>query len=873
MVVLALAACGGSGCSSDETDDEIIAVPFPSTVELSTEDLGTLEEDPGDGTLIFADAPASLDAVKVGTVLVAGVSPATPVGLLRAVLAVEREGPRLTLRTAQAPIQLAYKKLHVRFARSVPAVGGPTAEATALKAATASKEIDETAPFNYVLFDGDGDPETRNDQIAVQGTVGGSFDFEFGLDVDWGDIDALPDVVTRCLESFVDILSGELPSCSIDDLLPEAKVSFVSHPEVRVDVNLEGAAILSYEKEVDLASATLTPIVVGPLVFVPTVDLTASLEGGASAQFSTGIYGSAVFRTAVTVSSRDRGNPRFEPPELESTDFGPNETSVSLRAEAKAGIGARLNLLLFSVTGPYATAWAYGALEADVLAEPCWKLHAGVEGDLGVKVTSPALPFIGQAILVDWRAPEVNPLDVEIASGECDAPPDSSSLPPGSGPDAERLANPTYTPWSRTFTSPVEGALAGSPGNSTVFSELQRTIDGHYLRAGYGVTALAKFSDGGDLLWARRLEYDGGLLRPLRVLPTTDGALAIVSTAITSDFVVTKMAQDGAVIEARAFDLPADPCIGSATSVAPDGAGGLYVAGTCVGGSTIFLLRVNDEEATFRLFDPGPGADLTARVVANVEGDAFVSGAINDGGDALFALRVTSSGEIVYAKRYDGCPEAPDAIPSVAIVGAGGEVTIAGSGGAQHNGLLVRLRPDGSVGFASFPGFGFGAGSVFLLDSMAELPTTGYVAGGSVVRFTGQTPENVPSAALVGLDARGQVLWANRYSFGAEGRYESSGHVAVRLTDDGGIMATALVSDAGDALGGHLWAFKPLARDGSISFSPGAVDAAPLGIADLDCFLTASDRGVDTTTSPVVVSAAEVTATSISLEVASQTGN
>ncbi len=873
LVALGLAACGGAGCSSDDAGDEITAIPFPSTVELSSEDLVALEEDPGDGTLVFAVAPAGLDSVKVGSVLVAGVSPGTPAGLLRAVLAVERDGSRLTLRTAQAPIQLAYKKLHVRFSRSAAAVGTPRASVPTNQGVVLPKDIDETAPFNYVLFDGDGDPSTRNDQIAVQGTIGGGFDYELGLDVDWGDIDALPDVVTSCLESFANVLMGELPSCSIDDLLPEAKVSFVVHPEVRVDVNLEGAAILAYEKEVDLASTTLAPVVIGPLVFVPTVDLTARLEGGASAQFSTGIHGSAVFRTAVRVSSKNSGNPDFDPPELESTDFGPNETSITLRAEAKAGIGARLNLLLFSVTGPYATALAYGAIEADVLADPCWSLHAGVEGDLGVKVTSPALPFIGHVILVDFRAPTVNPLDVEIASGECDAPPDGSSLPPGSGPDAERLANPTYTPWSRTFTSPVEGSLAGSPGNSTVFSDLQRTIDGHYLRAGFGVLALAKFSDRGDLVWARRLEYDGGLLLPLRVLPTNDGALAIVSTAITADFVVTTMAQDGGVIDARAFDLPDNPCTASVTSVAPDGAGGLYIAGTCVGGPKAFLLHATNDGAIFRLFDPGAIPGISARVVANVEGDAFLSGAITEGGDGLFALRVTPQGEIVYAKRYDGCDAAPDAIPSAVIVGAGGEVTIAGSGGAQHNGILVRLRPDGSVGFASFPGFGFGAGSVFLLDSLVELPTTGYVAGGSGVQFTGVAPENVPSAALVGLDARGQILWATRYTFGADGGYESSGHVGVRLTDDGGVMATALVTDATNPLGGHLWAFKPFARDGSISFSPGAVTANPLGIADLDCTLTASDRAITATTSPVVVTRAEVMASPVSLTVAKQTAD
>src|SRR5204863_3153034 len=113
-------------------------------------------------------------------------------------------------------------------------------------------------------------------------------------------------------------------------------------------------------------------------------------------------------------------------------------------------------------------------------------------------------------------------------------------------------------------------------------------------------------------------------------------------------------------------------------------------------------------------------------------------GTMADATDALFALRLAADGNVVYAKRYVGCPSAPDAIPSAAIVGGQGEVTMVGSGGAQHNGVFVRLRPDGSVGFATFPGFGFGLGSVFLLDSFVELPTTGYIAGASSVRFTGE---------------------------------------------------------------------------------------------------------------------------------------
>jgi hypothetical protein len=886
VAAVGLLCAAGAGCGAESDDggddrgddgggaDEIVADPFPSTVELSAGDLDSLAPDAGDGALVFSPAPASLESVKVGSILVGGVSSSSPSGLLRAVLAVERDGDQLTLRTAQAPIQLAYRTLHVRFDRSsaVPAISGLARRAGPRPA---EDGFHDTSPFNYLLFDGDGDEETTNDQIAIDGSIGGGFDYEFALDVSWGAIADLPDVVTSCLESIGKILDGEPPSCSIDDLLPEARASFIVYPELHADANVHGAAILEYEKEVDLASTTLAPIVIGPLVFVPAVDLTAQLEGAASASFTTGVHGSATFQTSVYLSSRHPDSPQLEMPVLRSSDIGPNDTHVSLHARAKVGAGARLNLLLYGVTGPYATARTYAAIDADILQSPCWKLHAGVDMDLGIKVTSPALPLLGHVTLVDWHTPALNAFDVELSTGDCEAPPDTSTLPPGSGPDPMSYASPPYTPWSRTFSSPVEGSQAASPNNSVAFSDLQRTIDGHYVRAGYGVKTLAKFDEAGREVWARDLALtDGEPLRPLRMRPTADAAMMVVSSAVTAPIVMTRLAQDGSVISARAFDVPLDVCQVDVSSLSSDGAGGHYVAGGCIGQPASFLLHAAGDDATFWLLDAGDIAAFRVRVAENVGGDAFLSGTLSDGTDAMFAVMLRPDGTVRYGKRYRGCEAAADAIPSQAIAGARGEVTIAGSGGAQHNGVVLRLHPDGTVGFAAFPGFGFGAGSVFLLDSIAELPTTGYVVGGSTVRFSDEEETaGVPSAALLGLDGAGRILWANRYTFGAPGSREVSGQVGVHLTDDGGAMATALVGDSADPLGGHLWAFKPYAKDGAISFAPGGATRTPLDVAELECAMTDADLAVAVAPRSIASRPVTVTSTGADLGVAAQTAD
>jgi len=874
LFIVGCSSSSGPGTPGDAgtPQDEITALPFPTTVQLGTADLASLQPDPGDGTLTFTTPPAALAAVDVGSILVAGVSPATPAGLLRAVLAVDRSGGRLVLRTGQAPIQLAYKKLHVKFTRSAAVAGGSSVRAPlTARSAALDTSFDATLPFSYVLFDGDGDPDTTNDQLVTDGTMGGGFDFSLSVDVDWNGIDALPDVVQNCLKSFANVLQGKPVSCSIDDLLPEARTNFVVDPQIHGDVNVHGVAFFKYEKSVDLTSATLPPIAIGPLVFVPTVDLTATLSGGASGTFKTGIHGSALFESTVTLSTKSTSAPQLSDPKLKSTDFGLNDTQITLHAEAKIAAGARLNILLFGVTGPYATALAYGRVQADLLSSPCWGLYAGVELNLGVKVTTPALPFIGEVTLADWHSPDLNPLEVTVATGACAPPPNPPTLPPGAGPDSSHFAQPTYTPWSRSYAAPVEASIAASPGNATAYSDLLHTIDGNYLRSGWGVRQLVKLDESGKVIWARELQLDGSTLRPARIRPTADGALLVASTSLTT-VVLTRLGQDGTVQDARAFDVPLDTCTMTLTALSQDGAGGHLVVGNCVGSGEFFLLRVPGVGSpTLTLVDPGAGGGTNVRVVESIGQDAFVAGVLRDPYDSMFGMRLTPAGAVVWSKRYDACAAAPDTIPSAAIVGQQEDVTLAGSGGAQHNGMVARLRSDGSVGFATFPGFGFGAGSVFLFDSFAELPTTGYVAGGSTVQFVGESPANVASTALVGLDATGAVLWAKRYTFGPAAAFVASGQVGVRLTDDGGILATTLVVDPDHPLDGFLWAFKPFARDGSISFSPDAVTVTDLPITNLDCSLTATDRTFTTQVSPITPRTPSVTSVPVQVTTAQQT--
>jgi hypothetical protein len=462
--------------------------------------------------------------------------------------------------------------------------------------------------------------------------------------------------------------------------------------------------------------------------------------------------------------------------------------------------------------------------------------------------------------LVDVRTPTLSPLELEVSSGDCEAPPDQSTLPPGSGPDAIRLANPTYAPWSRTFVPPIDGGEAGQ--RSAGYVDLQRTIDGHYVHSGSASRWLVKLTESGAPVWAQEFHTETDYVFPRRVRSSDDAGLLMVSQPLPAPILLTRLAQDGSVIDARAYDVPGSSCGAEPTGVVSDGAGGAWVTGSCNGGEAqAFLLHVGKDGTSYWNLHTDL---LRLNLVERIGDDAFLAGSDPAAG-SLVALRVRPDGTLVYAKRYDACSERRYINPNAAVVGSEGDVTLAGSASDRSDATLVRILPDGSLGFATFIGFN----GEFLLYSLDELPTTGYVAGGLQYPFT-EDPSIVASAALVGFDGAGHVQWAKGYSFGAPGAYRRSGPVAVRLSDDGGVVATALLEDP---FGGALWALKPFAKDGFVEFLPGTASAMPLGVSNLDCSMTASNADIQLVPATVPTRSVDVMSAPHTLDVAAQTAD
>jgi hypothetical protein len=847
---LVLAACSSSDSS---TSDEVDAVPFSDTRVLSSADLAMLDGADPSGTLSFRELPAALANVDRGSVIVASISDKTPAGLLRIVKQVDRmDDGSVQLQTLNAPIQLAFRKLHVRVARTTELFPSNTRAArqglTVQSLTGPGGQASKTETFDYPLFDGDDDPETDDDRVELSGQIGGTVDYQFGMDFDWGAFEHLPQTVSDCVDK---LLSGDF-DCSLDSLLPEAKVSFTTDTTLSADARLKGAAVMSFERTFPVLPAqVLAEIPLGIIVLAPVVEIEGKIEGGASGHFETGISASATIDTGVDLSSKRLGSPSYHGPDLEDVKFDADKPSISLQANARAEVTARVNLLLYDVVGPSASASVYAEVQADPFADPCYALNAGIEADLGITV-EPTLPILGSVKLFDWHAPTWNPFQAPIVEGTCAPPPMPSQLPPGSGADAEHYAMPAFDRWSKLVSAPIDGSVAVSPTDEAASVDLQRSIDGRYLVADRSGQALSKLDESGAVTWAQsyRLAGDDRRFKVIATAAALDADLYVLAQdPVSSELRLLKLDQSGAPRSASALQLTADvACTPVPRAIVADAANGAWIAGSCMESHVLWLFHATPalEPERPALLATTDQASIALTALAASDGEPVLGGRFTaTDGDEMFVTRFDARGAMTYAKSYVGCSDSHDLAPRAAVSGDNGDVTFVGSGGGNHNGFVTRLRRDGSVGFSSFPGVSFGVSDVLALQSVAELATTGYVVAGSTVDLLGDVHTMTPAIALLGLDAVGKVRWAARYALlEPDGSARASGFPGLKLTDDGGVYVAGLAAPSGDDAGA-LWAFKAFAKDGSIDLDPTHAQRVSLTASDLDCAIEASDLALD----------------------------
>lgn len=826
-------ACGGSPeapapVPSEPEIDEISYELFPTTRLLSSGDLAAIQSAGDDGMLTFDPAPSALDGVETGMVLVGGMSPKTPEGLLRGVGAVQREGTRLTMQTMVVPIQLAFRRLSVHSAHRVRTIH--TAKERDLGDLKLQRlrllNTDATGEKNvrWVLFDGDGDEDTLDDQVRLEGALGGGFYFDARFEVNWGAVENLPQAVADCLKSLVKIFVGQLPDCTPLALLPEAKATFEVGPDLRAHADLIGSASLSFEKELAILKMSLTPIPIGPIVLVPGVDVLATLSGSAGAHFRTGFDADLSARMALVASTKNGVN--VTPPSLTRSDVKARDTELAIMAKGRVSLGARISMSLYGIIGPYAQVDGFAELVADTSKNPCWEIAAGLSAHAGLLLTTPRLPVLGYVTLFDLKTPTWDIFrSGALASGTCSFAKGTSL--PGAGPDEQNYGKPSFPTWASVTAIPGDALFASTavldPG--LAFSQMERTTDGRFLASVNQAERLSKLDEAGKTTWTRGFASDDGPLRLGRLGTLRDSSI-VIGTTFQGAPALLRVNQEGDAFPGSAFSFAAGCTPGpiAAIQALPGGldfsAPAFAMTGGCNEGDRAYLLTASasGEIREARILSVPAPATLLPRSLAVVDGSLWWLATYTPGGIThVAAVRMDFSLQPQASSAYVGACENNRRIePAFARPAKErSELLVVGSSGSLHEGLFLRLRPDATVAVGSFPSFGPGASDVAVLQSIAELPTTGYVVSGSHRDVL--SPLNSPYQNLAPfvawLDSGGSVLTARRFVLDGGGTPVSSPRLD--LTDDGGLMVASARSRTD---GQHdLWAMKTFAKDGSVS--------------------------------------------------------
>lgn len=594
--------------------------------------------------------------------------------------------------------------------------------------------------------------------------------------------------------------------------MPEAKTTFDVQPLVTFAVDARGAATIGFEKSIEVGTVNLPPFALGPLVFAPTVDVVAKVKGEASARFEVGASARADLQTSVVVSSKSGGQPQYSPPRLKDYEVDVHPPKVDLHANATAQVGARLNASLYGVVGPYAMASGVVEVHAAPLDNPCWRVRFAVEGELGVRVTSPRLPLIGYVTLAEARFAPFRPIDEEVARGACVVPPEPPR-PPGGGPTPGALQAPAFATWAKQLSSSVDGAMSATGSFLLGSPELVPSIDRRWVAAGGYAFGLHKLDANGNLTWTSKLGSHGKRpLRALRSAPTHDAAiLALLRPEDTDAFVLAKTGQSGALDAARSYALPND-CIATTSLLVRDAGKGFVIGGHCNGGRG-FLVHVDENLDVVRSrYLEEFGATLLSPVTAlTSEGDVVVVGevAYDKELEWTFVTRLDADDRPTTSTAFK-CPDQLIAEPASVAPSENGGVTVVGT--ANGLGYVARVRKDGGLGFVRYPNLGAGVAASFVASSVVELPTTGMIVAGSHRNVSTNDP---PGVIVVGLDSGGRALWSRRYAIKTPAPRPLAAP-ALRLTDDGGALVTMV---AGPANGneGDLFAMKVFAKDGYLA--------------------------------------------------------
>lgn len=768
-----------------EPTPEVHAVvePFPFTHVLSEDAAALLSMVDNDGMLlIFEGASAELDALSQDTILVVPAGPGAPLGLLRRIDVLTRDGDRVVLQTRAASILHAFRKVDISVTAGGPGDMLPTLP-TALSVESSGKY-----PFSHdvdwVVFDGDEDPDTTEDRVLVSGKMQATVGYDFQLSFDWG---ALQDILDCLDDPNISCIEALNPLKYASDI--GLKLRFVSDLSAGADLTVSGAAALSFKKEIPLAPPiSLGVIPAGPIMLTPRLAASAGIGGGATAKLDVDVAVSGGVEFGLQVSGTSVW-PVGKGPYLDDPS---GSATIQNTAQVRAWLNPRVEMLIYDVVGPTIGLEPYAEVTADTDSDPCWRLEGGLDATLGIHLG------VGPVTLIS-ESRSVPIVSKEFANGECPLP---------GGPGGGSL-DPTFEPWAAAVSEPLYSG--GSIDDSTAIAP---THDGRFLFTATTATGLLKFGDDGTPLWIRRYSHDQAeTLYAARAVSLLDTSLLVLGRRGS----VLRTDPTGVLLDAHILDI-ADDSNTHIGAIARTDDGGAWAAGDSPqpgGDADGWLARFAPDGTLVDAFAiRGPYSEWPKSVVPLADGGVLVTGQTFDAGSTRsWAARLAADGSVAWFVRLIDCaPEGGLGEDDIAVRAAtlthDGNFALAGyTFYPRYHGMLVKLRQeDGSLAWGQTYAGAMGLGLQW--DAVAALESGGFLVGGTQVSIGAND-----AIALAETDSAGNVAWMQRYD--TPGR---DGHVSLwRTPADNGVIVGATTQGLVEGVASALLLKVPR-KDGALVF-------------------------------------------------------
>lgn len=336
LVVMALSILQ-FGCKKEKTDKpKLDTYKLAPNTRIINNPTAQIIKTVDSVNVVFNGNTAQLDSLKVGDIIISGIAPNAPYGFLRKITNIQKTGSTYTYATVEVPLQEAFEELHVNFTKTF------TVTDSAKRLSSADFQLDFP---NIILYDGDGNQNTKADQIKLSENL----------------------TLTPTINIIIDI-SAFQPSYF------KAEATFQSKLDQAITA---GGSVGTISKKIKLYELPLTPIPLagGFLIIRPNLRLNV----GAEASLNVSVSASQKINSKI-IASIEYKNKSWSKDYTQTMESTSNFSGLNGSASAKVFLEPAIDFKLYDSDNLKGSISAQGYLKAKgvLLPTPDCELKAGI---------------------------------------------------------------------------------------------------------------------------------------------------------------------------------------------------------------------------------------------------------------------------------------------------------------------------------------------------------------------------------------------------------------------------------------------------------------------------------------------------------------